>query len=559
MTIPPSLRRPLAVCTSFSLAALVSLSVTPAMADSSLSDRLRASAQSFLGSERALELGGRAILAVLLFVGGWMVARLVASGIYSLLRRSTLDNKIADKLGLSSILPSGSSKHGVERLLSKIVYWVLMLLVVVGVLDYAGLEQVAAPLQGLVNSVAGALPRIGKAALILGVAYLIARVLSYVVRNAMDGIGVDKRFADISQSDQDKSPPFSATASKIVFWLIIVFGLAGAFQALDIQAIAEPLHNALDRVVSMAPRLAIAALILFAGWVLGKVLRVVASNLLESVGLDKGVDKIGLGSFLGKNRASELVGTLLMVFVVLQATIAGLNELGLNTLSGPLVKMVSQVWDLLPALVISAAIIAAGVFVGGLLRAFVTTGLKNLEFDDRMEKIGFGRLSKSESKVKEYSELVGYGVQVAVVLLTVAQALDNVSLDTWALYVNTLLAYLLQNVVAALAIILVGFAIGGYVRDLVAARQGEQGGQWAGEFARYAVLVFAVTMAVRQLEVAEDFVLLTFGLLFGALCLAGGLAFGLGGREVAQDVLRRRYEDARTGSRDKDSTPTSDA
>lgn len=526
------------------------------MADSSLTDRVRASAETFLGSERALELGGRAILAVLLFVGGWMVARLIASAVFSLLRRSTLDNEIADKLGLTSILPSGSSKHGVERFLSRIVYWVLMLLVVVGVLDYAGLEQVAAPLQGLVHSVAGALPRIGKAALIMGVAYLVARVLRYVVRNAMDGIGVDKRFADLSESEEGKAPPFSASASKIVFWLIIVFGLAGAFQALDIRAIAAPLHNALDRVVSVAPRLAIAALIVFAGWVLGKILRTVASKLLQSLGLDKAVEKIGLGSVLGKNRASDLLGTLLMAFVVVQATIAGLNELGLSTLSGPLVKMVSQIWDLLPALVISAAIVAAGVFVGGLLRSFVTTGLQNLSFDDRVEKIGFGRLSKGESKVREYSELVGYGVQVAVVLLTVAQALDNVSLDTWALYVNTLLAYLLQKVVAALAIVLVGFAIGGYVRDLVAARQGEQGGQWAGEFARYAVLVFAVTMAVRQLEVAEDFVLLTFGLLFGALCLAGGLAFGLGGREVAQEVLRRRYDEARSGKGDDQAKPT---
>lgn len=509
-------------------------------------DSLIASAKSFLGSERAWEMGGRVVLAVLLFVVGWIVARLIASGVYSLLKRTTLDNKLADKLGLTSIMPSGSNKNGVERLFSRIVYWVLMLLVVVGVLDYAGLEQVATPLQGLVNSVATALPRIGKAALILGVAYLVARVLSYVIRNAMDGFGVDKRFAEMADGDPEKAPPFSATASNIVFWLIMVFGLAGAFQALDIQPVAEPLSNALDRIVSMLPRLGIAALIVFAGWILGRILRTIVSNLLKSVGLDGLVDRVGLGKILGKNKASELIGIAIMAFVILQASIAGLNELGLSTLSVPLSDMVSQIWELLPALVVSAAIVAVGVFVGGLLRKFVTNGLQNLGFDGLMERIGFGKLSKGESKVNDYSELVGYGVQVAVVLLTVAQALDNVQLDTWALFVNTFLAYLLQNVVAALAIVLVGFALGRYVRDLVAARQGGNGGEWAGEFARYAVLVFAVTMAVRQLEVAEDFVLLTFGLLFGALCLAGGLAFGLGGRDVAEEVLRRRYTDAKT-------------
>lgn len=54
-----------------------------------------------------------------------------------------------------------------------------------------------------------------------------------------------------------------------------------------------------------------------------------------------------------------------------------------------------------------------------------------------------------------------------------------------------------------------------------------------------------VVMAVRQLEVAEDFVLMTFGLLFGALCLAAALAFGLGSKEVAGDFVKRHYDQRR--------------
>ena len=56
------------------------------------------------------------------------------------------------------------------------------------------------------------------------------------------------------------------------------------------------------------------------------------------------------------------------------------------------------------------------------------------------------------------------------------------------------------------------------------------------------MLVFAFTMAVHQLGVAEDFVLMSFGLLFGALCLAAALAFGLGSRDVAGDIVRKRYQ-----------------
>jgi len=203
---------------------------------------------------------------------------------------------------------------------------------------------------------------------------------------------------------------------------------------------------------------------------------------------------------------------------------------------------------MLPVLAVSVLIIAVGVFVGGLLRRLVGGALRNLGFDRLMERLGFGKVSEREDRLGEFSEMVAFGVQVAVVLLASAQALDNLALDTWSVYVNTFLSYVLKNVAVAFVVVLVGFIIGGYVRDTIQARQGEnETSRWLAEFARYAVLVFAFTMAVRQLDVAEDFVLLTFGLLFGSLCLAMALAFGLGSREVAGDIVKRRYDAARKG------------
>ena len=68
------------------------------------------------------------------------------------------------------------------------------------------------------------------------------------------------------------------------------------------------------------------------------------------------------------------------------------------------------------------------------------------------------------------------------------------------------------------------------MHDLIRAR--DEAADWMADFPRYAALVFTFTTAVRQLDVAEVFVLLTLGLLFGALCLGAALAFGLRGRDV---------------------------
>ncbi|MCH9682393.1 MAG: mechanosensitive ion channel [Deltaproteobacteria bacterium] len=503
----------------------------------------------------ALKIGG----AVLFFIVGWVAAKAISYGVFTLLSKTELDNKLAQRLGINLLLKEGQTDGEggtVERFVAKVVYGLLMLLVLVGVLQIAGFTQVAGPLERLVDTVVQALPRVAKAGIILLVAYVAGRILKLVVGGALDSLGVDSRFAQLTESAEDDAQDsprrFSQVAGSVLFWLLIVFGLAGALEALEIEPLAAPLRNAIDKIVGLLPSLGIAALLVFVGYAIGRILRVVVRNVLQGLGFDRLIERVGLAKVTGNSSASDVVGLALMVFIVVQATIAALNELGLETLAGPLTNMVAKFWNMLPALAVSIVIVAVGVFVGGLLRRLVGSALRNLGFDRLMERMGFGKISEREDRLGEFSEMVAFAVQVGVVLLAVAQALDNLQLDTWAVYVNTFLAYILKNVAVAMAVVLVGFIIGGYVRDLIQSRQGDtEMGRWISEFARYVVLVFAFTMAVRQLDVAEDFVLMTFGLLFGALCLAMALAFGLGSRDVAGDIVKRRYDAARAKSGNK--------
>ncbi|MCX4245215.1 mechanosensitive ion channel [Paraliomyxa miuraensis] len=498
----------------------------------------------------ALKIGG----ALLFFIVGWVAAKSLSYGVFTLLSKTELDNKLAERLGINLLIKEGrKSEDGgaLERFIAQVVYWLLMLLVLVGVLQIAGFTQVAEPLAGLVDTVVQALPRVAKAGLILIVAYVAGRILKLVISGSLDRLGVDTRFAQLTESKEDDvagSPAsFSQVTGTVVFWLLIVFGLAGALEALEIEPLAAPLRNAIDRVVGLLPSLGVSIVIVAVGYALGRILRVLVRNVLQGLGFDRLVARVGLEKLTGSSSASDLIGLALMVFVMLQATIAALNELGLETLAGPLTGMVARFWNMLPALAASVLIVAVGVFVGGLLRKLVGAALRNLGFDRLMARLGFEKISDREDHLGEFSEMLAFAVQVGVVLLAVAQALDNLALDTWSTYVNNFLSYMLKNVAVALAIVLVGFVIGGYVRDLIVARQPDEaeGSKWIGEFARYVVLVFAFTMAVAHLDVAENFVLMTFGLLFGALCLAMALAFGLGSRDVAGDIVKRRYEAAR--------------
>lgn len=517
------------------------------------------SAQGYLGGD-ALLVGKQLLLSLLLFFAGWLVAKFASWLVYRGLCRTSIDNKLAEKLRLGVLLepdpgapgtpPKPPPPNALERFIAAIVFYMLMLLVVVGVLQYAGLSQAAGPIQGLVDTVVQALPLVGKAMLILLVAYFGGLLLGRLLTRALALLRVDARFAELSTPTEQAAAatavattkPFSRTAGDVVFWVVMLAGLAGAFDALRITPISDPLNNALDRVVGVIPSLGFAALLMLAGYVLGRVVRVIVQGLLGSLGFDRLVARVGLGTLFGAHRPSAVLGAAAMSFILFQATIAALNELGLVTLSGPLTEMMARFWVVLPNLAVSALVIAAGVIVGRIVRNVVSQALRNLGFDRLVARLGVSTISARPDRLGEPSELAGFLVHAAIVVLATAQACENLQLHTWAVHLNAVLGYAVKNVLVALVIVGVGVAIGNYTRDIITARSTEPldgRSRWLGEFARYTILVFTATMAIQQLGIAENFVLLAFGLLFGGLCLAFALAFGLGSRDVAGEIVRK--------------------
>jgi hypothetical protein len=545
-----------------------------------LLDQLTASFGETFSAE-ALQLGWKILLALGMFLLGWILAKLLSFVVFRLLTRTNLDNQLAEKLGLEALMKERSGKqprdpNALERGISSVVFWLLMLLVVVAVLEFAGLSQAAAPIQRLVDTVVQAIPLLVKASLLLLVAWIAGLVLRGAVVKALELTRIDARLAELAPPPEvaetagkdgkdgaagdeaasptkpgpDEAPSFAQTVGQVVFWLCLVVGLAGAFDALQITPLADPMRNAIDTAVSALPEIGVAAVIVFAGWILGRILRAVVTNLTKAAGLDGLADRLGIAALFGEAGASGVLGILAMLFVMVQAVVAALDRIGMQTLSRPLTDVVAKFWALLPALAVAIVLVAAGVVVARLARRFVAEALRRAGFDTFMARLGLGTLAEREDKLGEPAELVGFIVQAGIVLVAVAQALAHLELHTWAGYVDAFLTFLVQRAAVALLVVAVGFAVGNWVRDAVRARRGTAADapEWVAELARWTVLVFAFTMAVAQLGVAEDFVLLAFGLTFGALCLAVALAFGLGSREVAAKIVEQRWAAMRATS-----------
>ncbi len=142
------------------------------------------------------------------------------------------------------------------------------------------------------------------------------------------------------------------------------------------------------------------------------------------------------------------------------------------------------------------------------------------------------------------SEIVRWAVRL-VFLVAAANTLGWSQLST---LLNQIILWL-PNLLVAAIVLLVAPLIGKFVRGLISTGASDLGftnGPLLGQIANVAIIAFAVLIAVNQVGIAQNLIDILFIGLVGALSLAFGLAFGLGGRDVAAEVTRTWYDASRS-------------
>jgi len=191
----------------------------------------------------------------------------------------------------------------------------------------------------------------------------------------------------------------------------------------------------------------------------------------------------------------------------------------------------------LPQLIIAILIFLIGwwlgVFLGRMIARginsinFISEAFRHVELDKVLEKAGF-RLDVG----KFFGELVKWFI-IIVFLMT---SLDVLNLDQVNEFLRgTVLSYLPQVVIAGL-ILMLAAVIADAMRKLImggARAASVRHFKMLGSVAYYAIWIFAFIIALSELGIAAQFMQILFTGVVAMLALAGGLAFGLGGRDAA--------------------------
>lgn len=208
-----------------------------------------------------------------------------------------------------------------------------------------------------------------------------------------------------------------------------------------------------------------------------------------------------------------------------------------RSLLEPFETMWDKVWDFLPNFFAALALFLVGIAIALAVRYLVIKLLHSIGWERIAEKSSFLRLLGIGDIRYPLFDLIGAIVFWVVILAFAGTAAHTLQLTTIEALLDQLVEFL-PNLLLALVIlglgIWIGILAGRFARAF--ARSAEiQEANLIGKGVQYLVIIIAAGTALEQLRVATRFLFGAFLIVLGSL----GLAFGLGGRDKAKEIIGR--------------------
>jgi hypothetical protein len=225
------------------------------------------------------------------------------------------------------------------------------------------------------------------------------------------------------------------------------------------------------------------------------------------------------------------------------ATVTNWGEAVMTSLAAALAMFLAAI----PRVIGFLVILIIGWFIAGLLASAVAKLLRAVRFNDLAQRSGFTEFVRNMGMNTDASGVLANIVKWFVRLIVLVVAFDALGLPAVSQVLEQFLMWI-PNLVVAMIVLIIGGLAANALSRLVrgASAQADFGSpDLLANIARIAVWSFAIVVAVNQIGIATTLVNTLFMGLVGALALALGLSFGLGGRETAAQIVRDWYTSGR--------------
>jgi len=289
------------------------------------------------------------------------------------------------------------------------------------------------------------------------------------------------------------------------------------------DTITEPFENAIHNLFDYLPQVVGALVLVVIAWILAKVVRRVIRTAIEKSSIE---ERIGRGGNIAQ-RSGQAAWWIVWVFFFL----AILETLGVDGMMEPIRLTFEKIFDRLPDVIAAVIILAASWIIGRLLVDWIKKFLVTVRFNELPVKLSITQ--KSPEGTWAPVNIMGYLVLGLIMLFAIMMAADILEFPT----ANNLVADFTEffaQVILGVVILGIGVFFAKFVASLMKAAKQPPA---LATLVQVFIIILVAAIGLFTMGFANEIILLGFGLMLGAIAVAAAIAFGMGGREVARDLL----------------------
>lgn len=217
-----------------------------------------------------------------------------------------------------------------------------------------------------------------------------------------------------------------------------------------------------------------------------------------------------------------------------------------SAINSALQDVVQNILRFLPNLIGALIIIIVGIIIGMILGKIVERICQLLRLDSLFERFGIKRSFEKVGVKLSIAKMFGWLVKWFVYIVAFMAVANALQLNQLSIFIKEDLLRFIYYVFVAILILVVGVLLAHFLAEIVL--NAAEGAKFksAGFLAvvtRYSIIVFTILAALSQLGIAGDLINTLFTAIVGAIAIAVGLAFGLGGQGVAREILEKIKRD----------------
>lgn len=217
-----------------------------------------------------------------------------------------------------------------------------------------------------------------------------------------------------------------------------------------------------------------------------------------------------------------------------------------GTLMASMAGAMAMFFSAIPRLIGFFLILIVGWFIATLIGKAVGALLHAVKFNVLADRAGISEFVRKMGVKNDASEFLGEIIKWFIRLIVMVVAFDELGLPAVSAVLSQFLLWLPNLIVALVIIVLGGLAaqaLQGIAKGM-ASEAGSENPESIAKIAKTAVWIFTIVIAVNQLGIAVTLINTLFMGFVGAISLALGLAFGLGGKDTAAKIVSKWYSES---------------